>query len=54
MRLLSLLAIAALFLTGAAFGAADPLAGLRFADGANHSYADFSKQTLIVVQFCAH
>lgn len=54
MRSITTLGIAALLMAGAALTAADPLAGLRFADGKTHSYDDYSKQTLIVVHFCSH
>ncbi len=54
MRSLTHLGVALLIVAGATLSAADPLAGLSFADGKSRSSADFAKQTLIVVQFCSH
>jgi hypothetical protein len=51
------LALAAMFMAGNALSAAsvaDPLAGLRFADGKSHSGDDYRTQSLFVVYFCAH
>jgi hypothetical protein len=54
MRSRSFLGIAALLVIGSMLTAADPLTGLRFADGKSHTYAEYSNQTLIVVHFCSH
>ncbi len=48
------LALAAMFMAGNALTAADPLAGLRFADGKSHSGDDYRTQSLFVVYFCSH
>ena len=56
MRLVSFLglAFAAMFMASNALSAADPLAGLKFADGKSHSGDDYSKQSLFLVYYCAH
>ena len=48
------LALAAMFMASSAITAADPFAGLHFADGKSHSGDDYSKQSLFMVYYCAH
>ncbi len=48
------LALAAMFMASSAITAADPFAGLRFADGKSHSGDDYRKQSLFMVYYCAH
>ena len=48
------IALAAMFMVSNALTAADPLAGLKFADGKSHSGDDYSKQSLFLVYYCGH